>query len=60
MVRCITYSTKDGSKEGVFFTEDLEMPYTDCIPYDCTLDSDFTIDCDFDAGFPMEYNLERV
>lgn len=60
MIRCIVYSTANGSKEGVYFTDDLEMDATDCIPFDCTLSEDFKIDEDFPAGFPLNYNLERA
>lgn len=58
MIRCIQYSTKNGDREGVYFTDDLEMDANDVIPYGCTLSDDFTIDY-LPTGFPLNYNLER-
>ncbi len=58
MIRCIVYSDKSGSREGVYFTEDLTADSSDFIPYGCTVDMDFQLD-EFPTGFPMEYNLVR-
>ena len=59
MIRCIHYSNKSGSREGVYFTDDFEMDAKDVIPPDCTLSEDFTINDDFPGGFPLYYNLEK-
>jgi hypothetical protein len=59
MTRCIVYSSKDGSREGVYFTEDLKISVDDCIPPGCSVDHDFIISDPFPSAFPMEYNLER-
>ena len=59
-MRVIHYSNKDGSKEGVFFTEDTDVNAEDILPPGCTVDNDFTIDGDeFPSGFPLDYNLEK-
>ncbi len=59
MTRCILYSNESGSREGCYFTEDLEMNAADVIPPDCTLSKDFTLDDDFPSIFPLEYNMEK-
>ncbi len=59
MTRCIVYSNENGSREGVYFTTDLEMDASFCIPPNCTLSNDFTITDDFPDTFPMDYNLEK-
>ena len=60
MIRCIQYSNQDGSREGVYFTEDLEISADEVIPPGCELVNDFQIESDdFPGDFPLEYNLER-
>lgn len=60
-MRLIVYSTLDGSREGVFFTEDLDSAAGDFCPVGCQVDHDTIIDgTDFPSGFPLEYNLERT
>lgn len=59
-MRVIHYSNSDGSKEGVFFTEDFEMDARDAIPPNCVLCNDFAINDKFPSSFPMEYNLEKT
>jgi hypothetical protein len=59
MIRCIVYSNESGSREGVYFTEDIDLDARDCIPSDCTIDHDFMISDIFPSSFPFDYNLER-
>lgn len=59
-IRCIVYSNENGSREGVFFTSDIDTDATEFIPYGCTIDSTTIMDSnDFPSAFPFEYNLER-
>lgn len=61
-VRCIVFSNKSGSKEGVIFTEDLETPIDEfIIPSGCTVDSENDIKLsDLPEGFPLDYILKRT
>lgn len=59
-MRLIIYSTLNGSREGVYFTEDFEMDANEILPPNCIIDSDIEIDGnDFPSSFPLNYNLER-
>ena len=59
-LRVIRYSSDNGAREGVFFTEDLELLNDDVIPHGCNLDSDILIRvAGWETCFPMDYNLER-
>lgn len=59
-MRIIHYSNSDGSREGVYFTEDKEMDAADAIPPDFELVSDFEIDGDFPSTFPVENGFEKI
>jgi hypothetical protein len=59
-IRIIRYSNENGSREGVYFTEDFELLADDVIPFGCELDSDTVIEVyNWDGCFPMDYHLER-
>lgn len=59
-MRVIHYSSQDGTKEGVFFTEDTDLKSEEVLPPRCKVVNDFTIDGDdFPSDFPLEYNLEK-
>lgn len=59
-IRIIRYSSENGNREGVFFTEDMELNSKQVIPYGCSIDSDTVITAsNWDTCFPMDYNLER-
>lgn len=57
-IRLISYSSKDGTHEGVYFTSDLEANASDFIPPVCTIDIDQQIEMNT-FGFPLEYNFTR-
>jgi hypothetical protein len=57
-VRCIHFSSNDGSKEGVIFTEDFEEKTEDFIPPGCTLDGE-TEDIKLHQ-LPSSFPLDRV
>lgn len=58
-IRCIHYSSYDGSKEGIVFTPKFDIDANLFIPDDCTVDNDFEIPDVFPINFPFEYNLQR-
>lgn len=59
-MRVIHYSNQDGSKEGVFFTEDTDVNAEDILPPGCKVHNDFAFDGDdFPSDFPLDYNLEK-
>jgi hypothetical protein len=59
-IRVIKYSTKNGSTEGVYFTEDFEILAEDIVPFENTLDSDLVIETTkWDTCFPFDYHLIR-
>ena len=59
MIRVITASNQDGSREEVFFTEDFDILAEDCFLMDgMTIDIDEQID-DMPSCFPTEYVLKR-
>ena len=57
--RIIHFTNENGSKEGVYFTDDMNTPAEDFIPPFCELGSDTTIDDDMPNHFPMNYTLWR-
>lgn len=59
-IRVINYSTPNGGREGVYFTEDLEKDAADVVPHGCNLDSDTLVEVEnWPDLFPMDYNLDR-
>jgi hypothetical protein len=60
IIRLITWSNGDGSKEGVIFTEEFETDVADFIPFDCVVDFDGIIEADLPSGFPLNSTLDRI
>lgn len=58
-IRIIHYSNDNGSKEGVFFTDDMGMDAIEACPPDCTVVSDTDFNFELPSSFPLEYNLEK-
>ena len=58
-MRVIHYSNHDGTIEGVYFTEELDMNAEDVLPPNCQVDNDFEVDDEFPSTFPLGFNLER-
>jgi len=59
-IRIIRYSNESGTREGVFFTEDMDLLTEDVVPGGCDYIVETVIDAyGWDCAFPMEYNLER-
>lgn len=57
-VRCILFSSENGSKEGVIFTEDMDTITEDFIPFGCTLDAESEFPLSYlPASFPLDYIL---
>lgn len=59
-IRIIHYAGDNSSREGVYFTEDLETDVADFIPYGCKLVSDDEEDIDLPSSFPLERQLESI
>ena len=63
MIRLIKASSESGSREEVYFTDDLEMEAEDAFfmggNYPMTIDTDEILDVDFPSGFPLDRQLVR-
>lgn len=62
-IRIIHYSNESGSREGVYFTIDLDKAADEIIPHGCTLDSDTETSSDdgeFPSSFPFDYHLIKT
>jgi hypothetical protein len=58
-IRVIRYSNENGSREGVYFTEDFDLLVDDITPIGCEVDDDTIIEVyNWLPLFPMDYNLE--
>lgn len=59
-VRCILFSNDSGSKEGVYFTEDMEIPAEEFCPPDCTISGTSELsDSDLPSCFPLDRPLMK-
>lgn len=59
-IKCITFGNDNGSKEGVYFTADLDIDVNDIIPEGCSLNGESLLDEDeLPMAFPLEYLLMR-
>lgn len=59
MTRILRFSTPNGEREYVYFTEDLSLLADSIQRPGFDLDSDDIIDEEMPGGFPLDYELER-
>lgn len=60
-IRIIRYSNENGNREGVYFTEDMNLDVHDVVPGGCNHIVETFVQVDvWDFAFPMDYNLERT
>lgn len=60
IIRIVNYSSPNGTREGVYFTENLEIEATDFVPAGFDLDADTLTEVEhWPDLFPMDYNLDR-
>ena len=57
--RIIHFSNENGSREGVFITDDLKTSAEDFVPFGTDLQSDETYEEEMPSGFPINYALWR-
>ena len=58
-IRILHFSNENGSREGIFITEDLTTPPEEFVPFGTELQSDENYEEEMPGGFPLGHVLWR-